>query len=144
MRQGSEKLNRLSSVILGLAVRIVTLALLVFLLVRGVTSAYEFGYRAFHEESVEEAPGRDVRVTIPENMDAFDAAAYLERKGLLDGVWPFRIQAVFFGLRVNPGTYTLNTSETPKEMLEILNTGASSEKDGADGENASGAEEDGT
>lgn len=143
MRQGSEKLNKLSSEILALALRIVTAALLIFILVRGVSFAYDFGYSAFHEESVEEEPGRDIRVTIPEDMDAFDAAPYLLRKGLLKSVWPFRIQAVFFGLKVNPGTYTLNTSETPKEILEILDTGASGDSgdSGEDGaESASGTQ----
>ncbi len=127
MAHGSEKLNSLSSGILWIAFRIVIYTLLLFVLFRGVTAAYSFGHELFYEQSMEEAPGRDIRVTIPEDMSTEQAAELLARKGLISSPPAFRVQARFFGLKVKPGTYMLNTSETVKEILEDLNAGAEPE-----------------
>lgn len=127
MAHGSEKLNSLSSGILWIAFRIVIYTLLLFVLFRGVTAAYSFGHELFYEQSVEEAPGRDIRVTIPEDMSTEQAAELLARKGLISSPAAFRVQSRFFGLKVKPGTYMLNTSENVKEILEDLNAGAEPE-----------------
>ncbi len=71
-----------------------------------------------------EAPGTEVFVTIPEGADVRDAAQLLKQKGLVDNIWAVRLQAVFLGLDVKPGSYVLNSSETVEELLEQLNAGA--------------------
>ena len=130
MRQGSEQLNRISAGILGIALRILLYALLLFALYRGVQAAYQFGHDAFYEQSVEEPPGRDIRVTVAADMNMFRTAELLKRKGLIDNVWAFRAQALFFGLDLRAGTYVLNTSETVKEILERLNAGPETAQEG--------------
>ena len=131
--QNPEKLNRLSSGMLEIAARILLYTLLLLVLYRGVTAAYGFGYGLFSAESLEEPPGRDIRVTIPQDADTKDAAELLLKKGLIDNTAAFRVQAVFFGLTVKPGTYTLNTSESIKDLLEDLNAGQDSADAGPSG-----------
>ena len=112
-----------------IAVRILIYTLLVLVMYRGVTAAYSFGYGLFCSQSAEEAPGRDVRVTIPLDADTELAAELLQKKGLINNTASFRVQAVFFGLTVKPGSYILNTSETVKELLEDLNAGPDSSQE---------------
>ena len=128
--RGSEQLNKLSSGMMEIAARILIYTLLVLVMSRGVTAAYSFGYGLFCTKSVEEAPGRDIRVTIPQNADTEQAAELLQKKGLIENTASFRVQAVFFGLTVKPGSYLLNTSETVKELLEDLNAGPDSSQEG--------------
>ena len=110
--------------------RILIYTLLLLVLYRGVTAAYSFGYELFYSQSAEEAPGRDIRVTIPQNADTGQAAELLLKKGLIRSTASFRAQAAFFGLMVKPGSYLLNTSETVKELLEELNAGPESSGEG--------------
>ena len=111
-----------------IAARILIYTLLLLVLYRGVTAAYSFGYELFYSQSAEEAPGREIRVTIPQNADTAQAAELLLKKGLIRSTASFRAQAVFFGL--TPGSYLLNTSETVKEILEELNAGPDSSQEG--------------
>ena len=79
---------------------------------------------------MEEPPGRDIRVTVSADLDMFRTAELLRRKGLIDNVWAFRAQALFFGLDLRPGTYVLNTSENIKQILERLNAGPETGSEG--------------
>lgn len=128
MSQGTDKLNRLSAGIAGIAVRLLLLTCLLFAVVRGASVAYHFGYEAFFEGSVAEAPGTEVFVSIPEGASVRDAARILKRKGLIDNEWAVRLQAAFLGLGVKPGSYVLNSSETVEELLEQLNAGAEADR----------------
>ena len=74
MGRGSEKLNSLSAGMLGLAFRIVVLAFLCLLLFRGTIRAYHFGHELFYEQGAEEAPGRDIRVTVTADMSSRSVA----------------------------------------------------------------------
>lgn len=134
MSQRTDKLNRLSAGIAGISVRLLLLTCLLLAIVRGASAAYRFGYDAFFEGDVAEAPGTEVFVTIPEGADVRDAAQLLKQKGLVDNIWAVRLQAVFLGLDVKPGSYVLNSSETVEELLEQLNAGA--ENGGAETEKA--------
>ena len=88
-----------------IAARILIYTLLLLVLYRGVTAAYSFGYELFYSQSAEEAPGREIRVTIPQNADTAQAAELLLKKGLIRSTASFRAQAAFFGLTVKPGSY---------------------------------------
>ena len=123
MGRGSEKLNSLSAGMLGLAFRIVVLAFLCLLLFRGTIRAYHFGNELFYEQGAEEAPGRDIRVTVTADMSSRSVAELLKRKGIIKNVWAYQAQSRFFDLKAKPGTYVLNTSRPVKDLLEQLNTG---------------------
>ncbi len=44
----------------------------------------------------------------------------LEKKGLIQDEKIFFIQAILYKANLQAGTYTLNTSMTPEQILEIL------------------------
>ena len=83
---------------------------------------YDFGYRIFTEKPMESAPGRDVVVQIDTDDSAFDIGKMLEQKGLVRDSSLYVAQ-YYLSAYVNdllPGTYTLNTSMTTKEMLIVM------------------------
>ena len=85
---------------------------------------YDFGYRIFTEKPMESAPGRDVVVQIDTDDSAFVIGKMLEQKGLVRDSSLYVAQ-YYLSAYVNdllPGTYTLNTSMTTKEMLIVMST----------------------
>lgn len=101
--------------------------LLIFIgLLRAGNYCYEFGYRVFTEAPVEAAPGRDIVVQVTEDMSDMSIGTMLEEKGLVESGRLFFIQlklSVYSG-KINPGTYTLNTSMTAKEMMVVMSAAA--------------------
>lgn len=84
--------------------------------------AYGFGYRVFTEESMEDAPGRDVIVQVTEGMSAYDLAGVLQKKKLVREKELFfaQLELSAYAKDVKPGIYTLNTSMEAKEMMAVL------------------------
>lgn len=91
------------------------------LLKLGATS-YSMGYRVFTEQPVERSPGRDVVVEVAEGVSARELGVILEEKGLVKDANLFLIQMKLFSYpnKVRPGLYTLNTSQTAKDMLAVM------------------------
>lgn len=88
------------------------------------TFCYEFGYRIFSESPVESEPGNDVVVQIEQEDSAFDIGKKLEEKGLIRDAELYVAQYYLSAYvdELLPGTYTLNTSMTAKEMMVVMST----------------------
>ncbi len=97
------------------------LLIAVFIIFCGRT-AYTYGYALFNEQGMEEAPGTDVAVIIPEGSSVREIGAILEKNGLIENVNLFQLQerlSNYHG-KMQAGTYTLNTSQTPTELMAIM------------------------
>ena len=101
-------------------IRIACYALLVILAIYFGKQAYSFGYSVFHSSPVAKPPGRDIAVTIEENMDGKAIAELLKSKDLIRDENVFRVQEKIYGYDIYPGTYMLNTSQDVTEMLMIM------------------------
>ncbi len=121
MSRVTSEINRITGAIIGLSIRLIFLALFILLLHEGVTRGYEFGHEIFYASAVELSPGRDKTVTIKEGTDLVHTARLLKDSGLIANEYSFIIQAEFFNYKANPGSYTLNTSMTSKEILQMMN-----------------------
>ncbi len=128
MSRRTKEINKIVGVVIAISSRLILLALVAVLLYEGSSRGYAFGHNIFYASSVEAAPGRDKNVTVSVGISAFQAAKILKENGLIDNEYSFVIQAEFFGYKVNPGTYTLNTSMTPKEILQMMNEKKEEEK----------------
>ncbi|MCI1727250.1 MAG: endolytic transglycosylase MltG [Lachnospiraceae bacterium] len=85
-------------------------------------TAYTFGYSIFNEKAVAEAPGTDVTVTIPNEASVRNIGNILAENGLISDVNIFVAQerlSAYHG-ELKGGTYTLNTSMTPTEIMAVL------------------------
>lgn len=92
-------------------------------------TAYDFGYRVFTETAMEKEPGRDVLVQVDTGTSGKELGETLENKGLIRDAKLFAIQLKLsaYSHKLKPGVYTLNTSMTPKEMMVVMSTEASTE-----------------
>ena len=102
--------------------KIAGIALAVYVLYRVALFAYDYGYRIFAEEPIDREPGIDVNVAIVEGKSVKDIGKLLEDKGLIRDARLFVFQEKLseYAGDLRPGNYTLNTSQTPYEMMAIM------------------------
>lgn len=100
---------------------LVTLLVIVGLVKLG-TFCYDFGYRVFTEAPVDAAPGKDVTVQVTGGMSEHDIGIMLAEMGLVDDGNLFFVQLKLsaYSKKLRTGTYVLNTSMTPKEMMAAM------------------------
>ncbi len=101
-------------------IKLAILVVFIFVLLYGTRTAYEFGYSVFTMGPAEEAPGRDVEVTVLTGMSRRSIGSLLANQGVIKNATVFYVQAMIYGYELKPGTYTLNTSQTIEEILLIL------------------------
>jgi len=102
--------------------KIAFLGLAVFILYRVAGFAFDFGFRIFAEEPIDREPGIDVNVAVVEGKSVKEIGKLLEEKGLIRNGTLFILQEKFseYSGELRPGVYTLNTSQTPYEMMAIM------------------------
>lgn len=108
--------------VIKIAGTVLVVLLVVVGTVRASMTAFDYGYRVFTEPPMANKPGTAVVVTITENMGAGDIADHLLEKGLIrdDNLFWIQYQLSAYKGKIVPGTYTLNTSMTAKEMMVIM------------------------
>ena len=103
----------------------ILISLIVFIGVfKASTYGYEFGYRIFTEKPMDNEPGKEIVVSIGKEDSAFDIGKQLEEKGLIRDAKLYVAQYYLSAYVDNllPGTYTLDTAMTTKEMLVVMST----------------------
>ena len=102
--------------------RLAILILVVAAIFRIGQTTYNYCYGVVSDTAVDPEPGRDVSVTITRDMSAGKVAKLLERKGLVESADVFKVQlkVTKYGDKLKEGTYVLNTSMTPREMMKIM------------------------
>ena len=100
---------------------VLTVAIILGLIYMGQTT-YRFTRAVFSDSAMEEGPGRNVKIDIKEEVGTKKLAEVFEKNGLVEDALVFRIQMKMknFEETVKPGTYEMNTSMSPSEMLNVL------------------------
>ena len=103
-------------------VKVVLVVLVLMFIYKAAVKAYDFGYAIFEDKPVAETPGRDVTISITEGKTTKEIGEILESKGLVSDATTFYLQNLLSSYKdeLQPGMYTLNTSMTPTEMMEIM------------------------
>lgn len=91
-----------------------------FFCMRELREATVWDHEVFSPTAVAEAPGTDKEFTIRNGESLSEVAEELEKSGLINNKLIFIIQAKFFDYEVYPGTYTLNTSMTSRDMMKAI------------------------
>lgn len=117
MKNSKVALNVLSG-----ALSVLILILILFAIVKVGTVAYDLGYRVFTEPALEREPGRDVIIQLRRGMSEMELGSLLEEKRLIDNgiVFAIQLRLSAYSDKLKPGQYTLNTSQTAKEMMQIM------------------------
>lgn len=130
MSRRTREINRITTAIITISIKLMVLALLTLLLYEAVVRGFAFGHEIFYAEAAEAAPGREITVEIKEGETVKEAAGSLKKKGLITNDFAFWFQSIFYDYQdIYPGTYTLNTSMTSKEILRELNERPEEEKE---------------
>ncbi|MBQ7146058.1 MAG: endolytic transglycosylase MltG [Lachnospiraceae bacterium] len=114
--------NHVSHLLFKLAV----IAVFGFALFYGIRAAYDFGYSVFTTGPAEEAPGREVEVTILTGMSTRSVGSLLTNAGVIRNATVFYVQAMIYGYEIKPGTYLFNTSQSMDSILIKLAQGPDS------------------
>ncbi len=113
--------NQVSSAVIHMAMAVILLTVAAMVFYVGAKKAYSFGYEIFSDQAVAEEPGTDKLFVVEKGMGRVECMDHLERSGLIKNKTIGLIQSIFFEYDIYPGTYTLNTSMTTKEILLKLN-----------------------
>ena len=116
-------------------VKIVVIILVIMVVYRLGSMADSYGERIFGEPPMESAPGTDIVITVGSEDSVRDIAENLKAAGLIRDAGLFVLQERLAGYKegVKAGTYTLNTSMTPEELIQTM--AASSDEGDADEDN---------
>lgn len=108
--------------IISTSLRVIVLAIIIFVVYGMSLSAYDFGFRIFAEEPVTYGEGRDVEVVIPEGKGVLQIGEILQKNGLIKDSKVFFFQEMLSAYhdKMRPGIYTLNTSMTATEMMAVM------------------------
>ena len=122
-----EKQEDVISLIGRIALRVIVASLLVLAVFVTAKVSFQFGQSIFYQKPVEEAPGRDIEFEVLEGDTASEVAARMKEAGAVSSELPFSIQLRLYGTEFVPGTYIVNTSMTPRQILEVLGEGPQEE-----------------
>jgi UPF0755 protein len=109
--------------VLNLLINLVFYILLVLVVIKLSTAAYDFAYQVYGKVSVEAAPGKDVKFQIKQGEATLDIAKKLERNKIILNKYSFFLRAkitITSETPLLPGTYTLNTSMTYTDIIYRL------------------------
>ena len=120
MSKLTKEINKISLAVIGISGRLVFYALVLVLLVLGVRKTYEFGHDIFYAPGMEALPGTEKTVTLDGTESVADVGKLLEDAGLIRDHVAFSIQAKGYGYEVKKGSFSLNTSQSSKEIINIL------------------------
>ena len=129
MSQITKDINKITGTIIGVSGKLILYALILLLLTEGIVRGYAFGHTIFYQTPMEPAPGSNKVLTVTAEDSGADIAAALKDLGLIDNELAARFQMKFYEYEAVPGTYTLNTSMTSKEILRLLREGPEAEKE---------------
>ena len=132
MSQITKEINKVTGTIISVSGKLIFYAVIILLLFEGISKGYQFGHEIFYPTAMEEAPGTSRVVTIKTGGTAAESAHTLAQLGLIDNELAFQVQMKFYEYEIYPGTYTLNTSMTAKDILQMLNEKPVEEEEAAE------------
>lgn len=108
----------------GTICKVAFAVLVIYVIYRGASMCYDYGYRIFTEPAVSSGEGRTVTVTVKEDMGAEEFAALIVSKGLATDETLVAFQFLLSEYREDftSGTYELSTAMTVEEMMEHIAT----------------------
>ncbi len=129
MSETTKDINRVTGTIIGISFRLILYAIAILLIYKGATKGYEFGHEIFYASAMEAPPGHSMEIQVDAGDSVSAVGKTLEENGLINNQYSFIIQAMVYDYEIQPGTYTLNTSLTSREILDILSTDVQEEEE---------------
>ena len=115
--------NKNVRLVISISLNLILIIAGVYIIFTAGSTAYTFGHNIFDEESVDTLENaRETEVTIPEHVSAKQLADIIYSKGLVHDKTIFYFQVILSDYKGKfvGGTYTLNTSMKPTEMMKVM------------------------
>lgn len=129
-------INQATRVLIGFCTRVIFVVLGLVLFYLAMNYGFRFGRSLFYAAPVEASPGHDVEITITD-YDTYESLAQkLYEAGVISDERSFVVQGSLYEAELFPGTYTLNTSQTIRDMLISISETASEYEAAAESESA--------
>lgn len=120
MSRVTKEINKMSMTVISICGHLVLYTLVVVLLLMGAKKGYEFGHSIFYAPGIDEAPGIEKTVILDGTESVAEVGKLLEDIGLIRDHSAFSIQAMIYGYEIQKGAWTLNTSLSSKEIINLL------------------------
>lgn len=124
---GNTKKINIVRLLLRFAMTILIIGIMVvfyFVVVYGVKKAanysYDFAYDIFGNETVDPAPGRDVKVKIVKGESSMNVASKLQDSKIIANKYSFYLKMKLKKAEIMPGTFVLNTSMTYDQVVDTI------------------------
>lgn len=116
------KTGKLVTAVLGAILKVVVVVVVVFLIYKGATMGYDYGYRIFTEPAMSDGEGRTVQITLKPDMSAMEVGQMMQDKGLSRDAKLFALQYLLseYKEEVKPGTYEVSTAMTAEEIMAAM------------------------
>ncbi len=111
---------KVSSFVLRMLLNIVFYALVVIAVIYVSKQAYNFTYQLYGPVTVDQQPGRVIRIEIKNGDSTMDVAKKLELNRAIVNRYSFLVKTKLQNLSIMAGTYEINTSMTYNEILDII------------------------
>lgn len=121
------KLHGITIYLVSSAMWILLLAVVIFVGILGAKKAYSFGYQVFADKQ-RMVDGQDVSITIGNDTNALAVGKQLEKNGIIDDAYVFYVQSILFDVDIQSGTYTVNTQDSSRAILEKFDKGPEESK----------------
>lgn len=124
-------IKSLIATVIETIIKVIIIALAVSYIIKGVSAAYDFGYRVFADEPVSLSNGRTITVGIAESAKVKDIGVMLQEKGLIEDSKLFVVQELlseYHGM-IKPGIYDLSTDMKTADMLRIMSAESEENED---------------
>lgn len=115
--------NKSIRMIVSISLNALFIAVAVVIVVTVGTKAYTFGNKIFNETAVDTVENaRTVEVTISSGVSAKNLASQLYDKGIIEDktLFYFQVKLSDYKDKFKDGTYSLNTSMKPTDIMKIL------------------------
>ncbi len=121
-KKSADTAVKLLQILFGLLLNLFFYAIAAVVIVQMARSAYSFAYQVFGSQVVDSAPGHSITITVGKNDTMSEVAETLEQQRIIINDTSFVVRAVLTEKEVHPGTYTVNSSQSYAEILNILDS----------------------
>ncbi|SFG38808.1 endolytic transglycosylase MltG [Oribacterium sp. WCC10] len=115
-----DTIERVANFLIGIAWRVIVIALLVYALMNGVRAAYSYGHGLLYSHAMAGDNAIDEDFVISEGDKSADVAERLLKEGFIDNADAFNVQAKLYEAEFVPGVYTISKSMTMVEIIQLL------------------------
>jgi len=111
---------RITSFILRLILNLIFFGFVIFIVIYGSKTAFNFTYQLYGPVTVDPKPGREVYIEIGKGESTMDVAKKLELYRVITNKYAFYLKAKLQNEVIMPGKYRVYSSMTYDEIFDVI------------------------